>query len=75
MSETLGWHRRHAIHIVSELPEDTQDALTVLRLAIEVVERFLAPSQERPEVPLLSVVAASRSRSLNETGNPPSSPS
>jgi hypothetical protein len=74
MTESLAWQRRHAIHIVSELPEDTQDALTVLRLAIEVVERFLA-DQERPLAPVLSVVSASRSRSLSETGKPVSSPS
>lgn len=73
MSEGLGWQRRHAIHIVSELPDDPDDALMVLRLAIEVVERFLAP-QERP-APALTLVSASRSASLSETGKPPSSPS
>lgn len=73
MNECLGWQRRHAIHIVSELPDDPQDALAVLRLAIEVVERFLMP-QERPAAPL-TLVTASRSRSLNDTGNPSSSPS
>lgn len=73
MSESLQWQRRHAIHIVSELPEDPEDALAVLRLAMDVVERFLVP-QERP-APVLSIVAASRSLSLNETGIPSSSPS
>lgn len=73
MTECLGWHRRHAIHIVSELPEEPQDAIAVLRLAIEVVERFLVP-QDR-SVPALSLVAAARSLSLKETGKPPSSPS
>ena len=73
MTECIGWHRRHAIHIVSELPEEPQDALAVLRLAIEVVERFLVP-QDR-SVPALSLVAASRGLSLKETGKPPSSPS
>lgn len=73
MTENSGWQRRHAIHIVSELPEDPQDALAVLRLAVEVVERFLIP-QDRP-APALSLVAASRSLSLKETGKPVSSPS
>lgn len=73
MTDCLGWQKRHAIHIVSELPDDPQDALTVLRLATEVVERFLCP-QERP-APALSLVAASRSLSLTETGKPSSSPS
>lgn len=33
--------RRHAIEIVSQLPENPADALRVLQLAKEVVERFL----------------------------------
>lgn len=77
MGEVLAWHRRHAIHIASQLPEDPEDALAVLRLSMELVEKFLIAPQaplDRP-VAALSVVAASRSRSRNETGSPPSSPS
>jgi hypothetical protein len=44
------WHRRHAIQIAAALPEDAEDALTVLELAKQLVERFLAPPQ-RPEPP------------------------
>jgi hypothetical protein len=36
------WHRRHAIHIVAALPEETEDALIVLRLATQIVTDFLA---------------------------------
>jgi len=39
------WHRRHAIQIVAQLPEGTQDALMVLELARELVEGFLQNSQ------------------------------
>jgi hypothetical protein len=78
MSETLGWHRRHAIHIVSELPDNTADALKVLALAKEVVERFLEPPHEvlqETRAPALSLVKAARNLSLSDTGKPPSSPS
>lgn len=68
------WQRRHAIHVVSQLPDDPQDALAVLRFAVEVVERFLVAPQVALARPL-SFVAAARSRSLSETGSPPSSPS
>lgn len=75
MTESQGWQRRHAIHIVSELPEDPQDALMVLHLAIEVVEQFLLPQDRLAAAPVLTLVAASRSRSRSDTGNPSSSPS
>lgn len=39
------WHRRHAIQIVAQLPEGTQDALMVLELARELVEGFLQAGQ------------------------------
>jgi hypothetical protein len=43
------WHRRHAIQIVSCLPEETEDALPVLRLATQLVTGFLAePKAEKP---------------------------
>ncbi len=43
------WHRRHAIQIAAALPETVEDALIVLELAKQLVERFLAP--QRPEPP------------------------
>ena len=50
------WHRRHAVQIVSSLPEDAEDALTVPRLATEFVEFFLAQperAQKRAVVVLI----------------------
>jgi hypothetical protein len=38
-------HRRHAVQIVSALPESTEDALMVLDLARQLVEGFLAGNQ------------------------------
>jgi hypothetical protein len=41
MKEHRG-HRRHAVQIVSVLPGETEDALIVLRLAMDLVKGFLA---------------------------------
>lgn len=53
------WHRRHAIQIVAQLPEGTQDALMVLELAKELVEGFLSAGQARTPLsePSASVIA------------------
>lgn len=45
------WHRRHAINIVSALPETREDAIIVLGLARDLIETFLYGVQ-RPEIPL-----------------------
>lgn len=37
------WHKRHAIQLAAQLPERPEDALIVLELIKEIVERFLAP--------------------------------
>jgi hypothetical protein len=47
-AEILPWHRRHAIQIACALPETTEDALIVLRLATELVEGFLADDKPEP---------------------------
>lgn len=43
------WHRRHAVQIVCALPEDTEDAQLVLRLATQLVTGFLAESETAPK--------------------------
>jgi hypothetical protein len=47
-SAAQAWHRRHAIQIAAALPEDAEDALMVLELARELVERFLYAPPEPP---------------------------
>ncbi len=47
MKEDHNWRRRHAIQIVAQLPENTEDALVVLELAKQLVEDFLQGSQAR----------------------------
>jgi hypothetical protein len=48
------WHRRHALMIASQLPEDHNDALAVLCAAIDLVQGFLAGS-ETAQKPALTV--------------------
>lgn len=44
------WHRRHAIQIVAALPENVDDALTVLSLARVLIVGFMAgDAAQRPE--------------------------
>jgi hypothetical protein len=35
LPEIVPWHRHHAIHVAGEPPNDTADALIVLRLTID----------------------------------------
>lgn len=37
-----GWHRRQAVAIASTLPEDMNDARTILLLTIELLDSFLS---------------------------------
>lgn len=40
-----GWQRRQAVQITAMLPEDTNNALLVLELAMELVTGFLSKGQ------------------------------
>src|SRR5882672_3876833 len=55
-TEILPWHRRHAVMLASQLPEDTLDALIILRLEIELVEGFLAGSDKPEPAKVLTMV-------------------
>lgn len=37
------WHRRHAVQIAAQLPENLDDAIRVLDLTRQLVEAFLTP--------------------------------
>jgi hypothetical protein len=39
------WRRRHAVQIVAQLPESTEDAIAVLELAKQLVQSFLMEAQ------------------------------
>jgi hypothetical protein len=53
------WHCRHAMMLAGQLPEDHDDAMAVLCLAIDLVQEFLSGKQDEPEPakrPALTVV-------------------
>lgn len=57
MSTPLPWHRRHAIALAAQLPDDPEDGLTILMLTINVVAKFLRePSDESKAVPAPNIV-------------------
>jgi hypothetical protein len=61
------WHRRHALMIASQLPEDPNDALAVFGAAMDVVREFLAGKQDEPETaekPTLTVISIGGSPSV-----------
>lgn len=47
MGIPLGWHRRQAIILAGQLPDNTADALLVLQAAKELVDTFLAGHPEK----------------------------
>ena len=51
------WHRRHAVMLASQLPENPEDALAVLRLATELVTDFLADPEpaQRPTATIVRI--------------------
>ncbi len=65
MSNLPGWHRRQAIQLAAQLPEDPRDALRVLELAKTLVLDFLGGG-DGPH-PVLVLTSADRSRVASET--------
>jgi hypothetical protein len=50
------WHRRQAIVLASQLPDNIEDARPVLEALREVVEGFLAPKATLEQRPSATVV-------------------
>jgi hypothetical protein len=44
------WHKRHALQLASQLPENHADALLVLQATMELLETFMQPPAS--EIPL-----------------------
>jgi len=63
------WQRRQAVQITAMLPEKTEDARLVLKLALELVNGFLAVNQ-----PLDVLPAPARNLSSITAGKALSSP-
>jgi len=47
---------RHAITLASQLPDNTEDALIVLQMAIQLVEQFLVEGEEPCEGSVIQLV-------------------
>jgi len=56
VTEILPWHRRQAMMLASQLPEKSDDAIIILRLAIELAEGFLADSDKPEPAKVLTIV-------------------
>jgi hypothetical protein len=58
MSKIEPWHRRHALQLACQLPDGIDDALTILRLARELVEDFLIEPEGdcRPKIAIVPIV-------------------
>lgn len=41
MPKGEAWHRKHAIQLAAQLPDDPEDALLVLELTKQLVDKFL----------------------------------
>lgn len=59
------WHKRVAMQIVTQLPEDPREALTVLAYAKELVENFLGAQEPSADRVVSFPPAASSSRRAN----------
>lgn len=57
-------HRRDALEIVAQLPEDPTDALLVLEAAKDFVENWLWVQADRPE-PRLALALSSSSSTID----------
>jgi hypothetical protein len=52
----MPWHRRHAVHVVSELPDEREDVEIVLRLLQEIVSGFLYADEKPQPGKVLAIV-------------------
>ncbi len=50
------WHRRYAIQLIAQLPEEKEDALGVLQAAVRIVELPGFWTSEATAKPTLTVV-------------------
>ena len=48
MKKIESWHRKHALMLAAQLPENTNDALAVLEACREIVQKFLDPAGDQP---------------------------
>jgi len=46
MAKIETWHRRHAVQLASQLPDDLDDARIIIRLTQELLDSFLAEPEQ-----------------------------
>ncbi len=51
------WHRRHAVSLASQLPENPTDALLVLEATRELLTTFMSPGNGTTDMLAANVVA------------------
>jgi hypothetical protein len=60
------WHRRHAVMLAGQLPDNPEDGLIILRLATRLVVDFLAEDDEPAQKPALTVVRIGEHETLTK---------
>jgi hypothetical protein len=56
MGMPLQWHRRHAIMLAGQLPENTADALIVIEAMNELVRSYLMAVPDEPATTAANVL-------------------
>lgn len=59
MGMPLQWHRRHAVTLASQLPDNLDDALIVIEAMKDLVEQYLmaAPAEAKTKTPAANVIS------------------
>ena len=58
--KTEAWHKRHAVMIASQLPDNEEDALAVLDAARQLVTGFLAEPKAEKSSPVVVMIGGKR---------------
>lgn len=56
MGMPLMWHRRHALLLASQLPDNPEDARLVVKAVAELLETFLAQAPKETAAPASNVL-------------------
>lgn len=57
MGMPLQWHRRHAVTLASQLPDNLDDALIVIEAMKDLVEQYLKAVPEEAKTPPANVIS------------------
>ena len=51
----LPWHRRHALQLASQLPENYEDAMAVVRATERLVQEYMKDDPDKPPAPVFKL--------------------